>query len=142
MLSKHVEIGWLVDIWIGLNALREHDNHAISMSQMHYDATHRPLSPSPIIGSPIHTYIRLGLNNALLMFYVELDANTSSFHTAHVATLRAATRLQLCKTRQHLQPLKDLNTRGSENKRRPSNLNWDSRLRSDLGRHIYIGNRP
>jgi hypothetical protein len=60
MLSKHVETGWLVDIWIGQNALREHDNHAISMTQMHYDATDRSLSfllSSDLPYIHIHTYI-------------------------------------------------------------------------------------
>ena len=56
MLSKHVETGWFVDIQIGQNALRGHDNHVISMTLMHYDATDLPLFFSPIIGSPnIHT---------------------------------------------------------------------------------------
>jgi hypothetical protein len=38
--------------------LREHDNHAISMTQMHYDATDRPLSFLLSSDLPyIHTYI-------------------------------------------------------------------------------------
>jgi hypothetical protein len=81
--SKHIDTGWRVDIWIGQDSLRGHDNHVISMTQMHYDATDGPLSF--LLSSDLPT---LRLNNALLMFYVELDANTSSFHSIHVATLR------------------------------------------------------